>query len=137
MGPATGCWDCGGAHFRGAPECPAAHQARSLEETEREVKSLCTLTHHQERTVASDQTQKKSKHNSKENHTEREKGNKGVRGNMFKLLEAESDDEENDEVKEALDPCRFGEDTEWTEVAPKKVSKQTQQDKEKPDMSQK
>ena len=43
---------------------------------------------------------------------------------MFKVLEAESDDEENYEVKEALGPRRFGEETEWTEVVPKKVAKQ-------------
>ena len=51
-GPATGCWDCGGNHYRGAPECPAAHHVRSLGETGGEVKSLCTLVH-QERKEAS------------------------------------------------------------------------------------
>lgn len=45
-GPTTGCWDCGGSHYRGSPECPMAHQARSLEEQSREVKSLCSIVHH-------------------------------------------------------------------------------------------
>jgi hypothetical protein len=77
-GPATGCWDCGGNHYRGSAECTMGHQARSLESSN-EVKSLCSVVQ---------QTQKKTP---KARATEVE--------NRFKALGNESEDESENSWK--------------------------------------
>ena len=96
----------------------AAQQACSLGETAGEVKALCTLQH-QERTEASDQTEKKTQKAKVENRGNKGK-EKGVRGNMFKLLETESEDEEIPEIhvsKETVNSRRIGDRTEWKTVS--------------------
>ena len=114
-GPATGCWDCGGSHYRGAPECPAAYQARSLEPS-KEVKSLCTLTHQDKKETYPPLP---TVYASRVNSTGTRTGKRGVRENRFKVLESESDDEETLAVDTALDARRFEETSEWTVVKAK------------------
>ena len=75
------------------------HTRREALETSREIKSLCTLTHRDEKA-----TSIRASNTSGVNPTGNRKVKQGWRKNMFKAIETESDAEDEPAVDKAQDP---------------------------------
>lgn len=121
--PATGCWGLCKEHYRGSPEYPAQRQARNMLEVGGGIKALCPISHRGgEEAPGQTQAPKDAFILQKRKGlisgficAGNVRGEKRVRGNIFKELEDEDEDPEPQQDESGAPPLKDSNDDEEEE----------------------